>query len=148
MSLTKATELAQRPDTMYIDEHDVLYQLRQLRSKFDSESTYFCCSAAGAMTNDHACRPCTVFTLADYDNGHDASDGRIGYSLFREIAISVIQGQAKDTKGLNVDRLKQSLFCSFDLRAKEKARSVSSLIISLIYTRKTPTSLQSLATKA
>ncbi|KAI8374702.1 uncharacterized protein BYT42DRAFT_615834 [Radiomyces spectabilis] len=45
----------------------ILYQLRQIRPKFDAASTYDLVRAFGPLTQAHLCYPFTVFTIADYD---------------------------------------------------------------------------------
>jgi hypothetical protein len=132
-SLNEAIKLAENPNTNSIYEYDTLYQLRQLRTRFHHHSTYFRCRASSSRTNSHTVRPYTIFALADYDNGHDESDGRTGSLLFRSIGISVLQGNHTNQFGENVGCLDKTLVqqlkekCNKDSNVKKILHSITEL---------------------
>jgi hypothetical protein len=74
---------------------DVLSQLRQVRSKFDRKSTYLLCRSSSQLTNNLACRPATIWTLADFDGA--TNDDILASRLFQTVALSVLtkNGQVK-----------------------------------------------------
>lgn len=65
---------------------NIVYQLRQIRSKFDTDNAYSLCRASGPFTKSHVCQPFTIFTLADYDRGTSPLS-----SLFRHMATIVLR---------------------------------------------------------
>ncbi|KAF7721078.1 hypothetical protein EC973_005496 [Apophysomyces ossiformis] len=48
---------------------NILYQLRQTRTHFDSPATYTLCRASGPITKRHICHPYTIFTINELDRG-------------------------------------------------------------------------------
>ena len=73
---------------------NILYQLRQLRSKSHHYSTYFSYKGSSTDTNDHIMQPYTVWAYCNFDGQNDEySDGRIASKLFQDIAIRVIKYQ-------------------------------------------------------
>lgn len=86
----KSIELAKDPNTRCLEEYNMLYQLRQIRSKFSHPSSYFLCRASSAFARTHTCQPYTIFTYADYDDGKDCA-ARIASKLFRHIGLSMIK---------------------------------------------------------
>jgi hypothetical protein len=98
ISVKKALSLLSRDDAVNcIEPSDILYQIRQVRSKFHRKSTYFLCRAAACLTSNHDNRPYTIFTLCDYDSG-DYSDAKIGSKLFRTIALQVVRNEETELK--------------------------------------------------
>ncbi|KAI9005469.1 hypothetical protein CLU79DRAFT_781628 [Phycomyces nitens] len=88
--LDTSVAMAANAGTDRISDTNILYQLRQLRSKFDHPSAYTLCRASGPLTDVHVCQPFTTFTLADYDKGRYPVA-----NLFRLIGILVLKhGQA------------------------------------------------------
>ncbi|CEP09839.1 hypothetical protein, partial, partial [Parasitella parasitica] len=93
-----AKKLAEDESAQEIYSFNILYQLRQLRSKFHHYSTYFSCRGSSTDTNDHVMQPYTVWTYWNFDNQNDEySDGRIASKLFQDIAIRVIKFQESAT---------------------------------------------------
>ncbi|KAI7900041.1 uncharacterized protein BX663DRAFT_440175 [Cokeromyces recurvatus] len=86
-----AIKLSKAERICSITPYDVVYQLRQLRTRFHHLSTYLMCRAFNDDVDDIRSRPYTVFTLADWDNGADDTDYRVGSKLLQDIAMSVIQ---------------------------------------------------------
>ncbi|KAI9005463.1 hypothetical protein CLU79DRAFT_713113 [Phycomyces nitens] len=74
------------PQTSSMSSSNILYQLRQIRSKFSSPNAYTLCRSSGPITKPHTCHPFSVFTLADYDRGN-----RPGAYLFRTIGVLVLK---------------------------------------------------------
>jgi hypothetical protein len=90
-SLKKALSLISKEEnTNFIEPYHLLYQLRQIRSKFHRRSTYFLCRASGGITKNHTYQPYTIFTVCDYDRGED-SDGKMASKLFRSIALKALK---------------------------------------------------------
>ncbi|CEJ05243.1 hypothetical protein RMCBS344292_19188 [Rhizopus microsporus] len=56
-SLEEAKRLARDTKAIRIRSYDILSQLRQVRTHFDSLSTYLCCRASSPQTDDMSCRP-------------------------------------------------------------------------------------------
>lgn len=75
---------------------DVLSQLRQVRSKFDRKSTYLLCRSSSQLTNNLACRPATIWTLADFDGA--TNDDILASRLFQTVALSVLTKNGQVTK--------------------------------------------------
>ena len=74
------------PQTSCISSYNIIYQLRQIRSKFSSPNAYTLCRSSGPITKSHTCHPFSVFTLADYDRGNNP-----GACLFRAIGVLVLK---------------------------------------------------------
>ncbi|ORX51648.1 hypothetical protein DM01DRAFT_1392742 [Hesseltinella vesiculosa] len=68
-----------------LSDINIVYQLKQLPSKFDRPTTYLCCREAGPYTKSHVCYPVTVFTLADNDRGRSTAA-----TAMRSIAKAVL----------------------------------------------------------
>lgn len=68
-----ALKLTKNKHAISISNTHLLYQARQLASKFDAASIYYLYSASGPLTQAHTCLPYTIFTLADYDRRGNAS---------------------------------------------------------------------------
>lgn len=111
--LTKtAFELARNPAANALSKHDTLYRLRQFRSKFHDVSSFFLCRSLSTFTNDHRCRPYTIFTYCDYDGG-DTSSGKVASLLFKKIATSVISSESPVLGKQDVENCIQHCFdCS------------------------------------
>ena len=84
--LEEGLAIVNAPDTSRISDTAILYQLRQIRSKFTAPSAFSLCRASGPLTTSHTNQPYTMFTLADYDIGHSS-----GMKLFNSIAFSVLK---------------------------------------------------------
>ncbi|KAG0165829.1 hypothetical protein DFQ29_001312 [Apophysomyces sp. BC1021] len=68
----------------------LLYQMRQLRSKFHSLSTYTKCRASASIASRLELQPSTIWTLSDNDSPqHIPSQDKVGSILFRTIAVAV-----------------------------------------------------------
>ncbi|CAO3595713.1 unnamed protein product [Absidia cylindrospora] len=93
-----ATALAKTKATTRISSYDILYQLRQLRTRFHHQSTYFCCRSSNELTDTVTTRPYTVFTLANYDSAKDDTSYRIASDLFSHVALAVIRNEDGLTK--------------------------------------------------
>ncbi|CEP17759.1 hypothetical protein [Parasitella parasitica] len=91
----EAAEIAQNNNAASITSYDLIYQLRQLRTRFHQQSTYFLCRASNETVDNLAARPYTIYTLAEWDNGNDNADYRTASKLFQTIAINVIGGNPR-----------------------------------------------------
>ncbi|ORY91323.1 hypothetical protein BCR43DRAFT_104468 [Syncephalastrum racemosum] len=65
--------MAADAETGRISDTSILYQLRQIRSKFDHPSAYSLCPASWPLTQVHVCQPFTIFTFGDHDKGRYAA---------------------------------------------------------------------------
>lgn len=74
------------PQTSRMSSSNIIYQLRQIRSKFNSPNAYTLCRSSGPITKSHTCHPFSVFTLVDYDRGKNP-----GANLFRAIGVLVLK---------------------------------------------------------
>ncbi|KAI8635752.1 hypothetical protein BD408DRAFT_377804 [Parasitella parasitica] len=93
-----AKKLAEDESAQEVYSFNILYQLRQLRSKFHQYSTYFSSRGSSTDTNDHIMQPYTIWTYCNFDSQNDEySDGRIASKLFHNIAIRVIKYQEAAT---------------------------------------------------
>ncbi|KAI9015246.1 hypothetical protein CLU79DRAFT_724982 [Phycomyces nitens] len=74
----------------------ILYQLRQLRSKFDRLSTYTKCRASSSFTSHPFLQPTTIWTLSSQNGSTliNLSQEKIGALIFRTIAIQVCKAGA------------------------------------------------------
>lgn len=88
-SIKKALNLSKNSNTNYLSNSNFLFQLRQLRTKFNSLSTYYLCRASGPFTKTHINQPYTIFTLSGFDNGQNGN-GNCGSKLLRRIALNVL----------------------------------------------------------
>ncbi|CAO3687176.1 hypothetical protein G6F70_009115 [Rhizopus microsporus] len=123
-----AKKLAEDESAQEVYSFNILYQLRQLRSKFHHYSTYFSCRGYSTDTNDHVMQPYTVWTYCNFDGQNDEnSDGRIASKLFQDIAIQVmrfpetakieekrIQSLVSQCKGEKVKEIMESILSLFD----------------------------------
>ncbi|KAG1466833.1 hypothetical protein G6F46_000209 [Rhizopus delemar] len=91
----EAVEIAQNHNAASIAPYDLIYQLRQLRTRFHQQSTYFLCRASNETVDNLAARPYTVYTLAEWDNGNDNADYRTASKLFQTIATNAICGNPR-----------------------------------------------------
>lgn len=72
-------------DSLY--SHDILSQLRQVRSKFTESIGYMSLRASSPITNYHNLKPYTIWTLSNYDDSLTSpSAAKIGSRLFQLIA--------------------------------------------------------------
>ncbi|KAG1139585.1 hypothetical protein G6F37_009342 [Rhizopus arrhizus] len=68
----------------------LLYQMRQLRSKFHSLSTYTKCRASASITSRLELQPSTIWMLSDNDSPqHIPSQDKVDSFLFRTTAVAV-----------------------------------------------------------
>lgn len=82
-NLQLASSMAMDSAATRTSDANIMYQLRQIRSKFDADNAYSLCCALGPFTKSHVCQP---FTLADYDRGTSPLS-----SLFRHMATIVLR---------------------------------------------------------
>ncbi|KAI9317870.1 hypothetical protein BX666DRAFT_1932193 [Dichotomocladium elegans] len=85
-NLQVALSMATDPAVTRTSDTNIVYQLRQIHSKFDADNAYSLCRASGPFTKSHVCQPFTIFTLADYDRGTSSLS-----SLFRHMATIVLR---------------------------------------------------------
>ncbi|KAI8606681.1 hypothetical protein EDD21DRAFT_360431 [Dissophora ornata] len=67
-SLRAGILLAKDTGAKKISSSNVLFQLRHLRSKFDSPATFILCRASSFITRSHLCHPYSISTLASFDS--------------------------------------------------------------------------------
>ncbi|CAO3677315.1 unnamed protein product [Rhizopus stolonifer] len=91
--LKLAKEIVNTPESKFVSEVGIIsHQLRQIRTHFDSPSTYTRCRASGPLTKNHTCHPFTLFTLNERDRGRSAY-----MSIFNTIATEVLKKQENGT---------------------------------------------------
>ncbi|KAI7850002.1 hypothetical protein BDC45DRAFT_519179 [Circinella umbellata] len=75
-----------------IDQSYILYQLRQLRSKFYCMSTYSLCRSFSSIVSDITYRPYTIWTLCEYDSPQkiDSQSHKLS-KVFQSIALLVLK---------------------------------------------------------
>lgn len=80
---------------------DELSQLRQVRSKFNFQSTYLLCRASAPRVEDLRSKPVTIWTLADHPSKTTQdTDARMVSRLFQELA----QAAWDNGEGATIDR--------------------------------------------
>lgn len=90
-SIHKAEQLVKENKIEISDGYDYA-RLRQLRSKFDSESTYFMCRTAADGFLPHKSWPVTIWTYADVESRRKKeSSSKIASFLFTEVATCVFE---------------------------------------------------------
>ncbi|KAK5797110.1 hypothetical protein F5H01DRAFT_385294 [Linnemannia elongata] len=98
-SLDDGLRLAHGKDTWCVSSSNIMWQLRQTKTKFHDPSTYYLCRSSSPFANKHPCQPFTIFTLLAYDQSH-SGDGVVLSRLFHTIASRVIQ----DAREAVIDR--------------------------------------------
>ncbi|KAG0058164.1 hypothetical protein BGZ89_001514, partial [Linnemannia elongata] len=83
-------KMAESKDTWSISSSDLLYQLRQVKTKFFDASTFYLCRASSFFADNHPCQPYTIFNLASFDRVH-TGNGVAASNLFHTVACDVIQ---------------------------------------------------------
>ncbi|KAG0254088.1 hypothetical protein BGZ95_006138, partial [Linnemannia exigua] len=89
-SLDDGLQLAKGKDTWSVSSSNLMWQLRQTKTKFHDPSTYYLCRASSPFANKHPCQPYTIFTLVAFDHAHNG-DGSILSRLFHALASRVIR---------------------------------------------------------
>lgn len=90
-NIQKAKDLCEANIVEITDGHDYAY-LRQLRSKFDHESTYFMCRAGADGFLPYRDWPVTTWTYADMKSKKNrANSAKLASSLFTEVATCVFE---------------------------------------------------------
>ncbi|KAG0009181.1 hypothetical protein BGZ81_003593, partial [Podila clonocystis] len=82
--------MAENKDTWSVSSSDLLYQLRQVKTKFFDASTFYLSRASSFFADNHPCQPYTIFNLASFDQAH-SGDGVAASNLFHTIACDVIR---------------------------------------------------------
>ncbi|RCH84032.1 hypothetical protein CU098_006119, partial [Rhizopus stolonifer] len=85
----EAAEVAQNNNAAFIAPYDLIYQLRQLGTRFHQQSAYFLCQESNETVDNLAARPYTICTLAEWDSDNDNANYRTVFKLFQTIAINV-----------------------------------------------------------
>lgn len=91
----EAAEVAQNNNAAFIAPYDLIYQLRQLGTRFHQQSAYFLCQESNETVDNLAARPYTICTLAEWDSDNDNANYRTVFKLFQTIAINVICGSPR-----------------------------------------------------
>ncbi|CAO3601382.1 unnamed protein product [Absidia cylindrospora] len=93
-SIQLATALLNDTNTMQSQEMAVLFQLKQVRSKFDCLSTYTLCRSSSTLSSYMELQPATIWTLCENDSQQKKSmrsQEKIASGVFRLIAVEVIK---------------------------------------------------------
>jgi hypothetical protein len=83
-------KMAKNKNTWSVSSSDLLYQLRQVKTKFFDASTFYLCRASSFFADNHLCQPYTIFNLASFDQAH-SRDGIAASNLFYTIACNIIR---------------------------------------------------------
>ncbi|KAF9987601.1 hypothetical protein BGZ65_002909 [Modicella reniformis] len=85
------------PENWCVDSIGIVYQLRQLKTKFHEPSTYLFSRASGPLTNMHPCMPYTIYTIYTIFDKMKSDDGcgHAGAGLFRLIGEKMVLYGAK-----------------------------------------------------
>ncbi|KAF9276473.1 hypothetical protein BGZ88_001687 [Linnemannia elongata] len=102
--LETGLKMAESKDTWSISSSDLLYQLRQVKTKFFDVSTFYLCRASSFFADNHPCQPYTIFNLTSFDQAH-SGDGVAASNLFHTIACDVIQDGSRAV--LKTERVQQ-----------------------------------------
>lgn len=79
-------KLAENKDAKAVTNYNILDQLKQVGTHFESPSTYYLCRASGFVTRTRQCQPYSIFTLSNLDRGRCPSA-----EIFSSIADNVLQ---------------------------------------------------------
>lgn len=89
-SIHSAKSMLSNKRQISAQDMSLLYQMRQLRSKFHSLSTYTKSRASASIASRLELQPSTIWTLSDNDSPqHNPSQDKVGSILFRTIAVAV-----------------------------------------------------------
>ncbi|KAG0279019.1 hypothetical protein BGZ95_002533 [Linnemannia exigua] len=98
--------MAENKLTWSISSCDLLYQLRQVKTKFFDASTFYLCRASSFFVNSHRCQSYAIFHLASFDQAH-SGDGVAASNLLHEIACNVLRdGSQAELKREAVEQLR------------------------------------------
>ncbi|KAF9128937.1 hypothetical protein BGW39_004626 [Mortierella sp. 14UC] len=64
-SMEAGEEIGSNEEAWNVGDMAIVYQLRQLKTKFHEPSTFLFSRASGPLTDSHACVPATIFTVFD-----------------------------------------------------------------------------------
>ncbi|KAG1046716.1 hypothetical protein G6F43_010809 [Rhizopus delemar] len=81
-----AMTILSSPTTTRLSDSYIVYQLRQLQTKFSAKAAYTLCRASGPLIVRHTAQPYTIFTLSDYDLSHSS-----GPKTFQSIGTLVLK---------------------------------------------------------
>lgn len=96
-SIQKSNMLLNKKSASCINEHNHLYQLRQIRSKFYCLLIYIMCRSFGSTASNLMFHPYTIWTLYEYDSPQKFESQSQKLSLiFQAIVYAVIEN------GINV----------------------------------------------
>ncbi|KAK3841527.1 MAG: hypothetical protein J3R72DRAFT_369034 [Linnemannia gamsii] len=95
-SVDAALVLAANKNAWAVSNRSLLYQLRQVRTKFHDPSTYLLCRASSHFSRSHACQPYSIFNLTNFDQKWICS-----WSIFKMISKEVLQNRSSATLKLN-----------------------------------------------
>ncbi|ORZ13136.1 hypothetical protein BCR42DRAFT_493213 [Absidia repens] len=108
-SIKRATANWNDETTIKSQEMGALFLLKQIRSKFDSLSTYTMCRSSSNLSSPIELQPATIWTLDEHDSPQKhKTQERIASRVFGMIAIEVIRHGRKATME------KESLKCYMD----------------------------------
>jgi hypothetical protein len=91
-----------KKNTLY--DFDILHQLRQLRSRLTSPSTYSISRACAMLTNQISCKPYTIFSILDAGSNTSDTDEKLASMVLRHIALKILNKQTTITK-LEIDEI-------------------------------------------
>ncbi|CEG67171.1 hypothetical protein RMATCC62417_03638 [Rhizopus microsporus] len=102
-SIELANSLLDNQATVSINQQNRLFQLKQIRSKFDCLSSYTMCRSFSTIATNMMFRPYTIFTLCEYDSPQVIeSQAQKLSTMFQSIAHSVINDGAAATVSVDV----------------------------------------------
>ncbi|KAI1288543.1 hypothetical protein EDD11_009938, partial [Mortierella claussenii] len=91
-SFEEAVQIINSKEATSVSPTNLLFQLRQLKTKFHDSSTFLRCRASGPLTKSHVCQPYTIFTLSSFD-GSNRGNGRAASALFKGISDQFLRSE-------------------------------------------------------
>lgn len=100
-SIKKALALLKNEKCDRLYAHDLIEQVKQIRSKFHRAEAYSRCRCSSEYTKGHIYQPYTVFTLSLYDsNQTQHSAANRASALFNQIATEIHNSSKYDRKSV------------------------------------------------
>ncbi|KAF9111829.1 hypothetical protein BGX30_007459, partial [Mortierella sp. GBA39] len=105
-SVNAALILAANKKAWAVSNRSLLYQLRQVKTKFHDPSAYLLCRASSHFSRSHACQPYSIFNLTNFDQCHSGNGSAAG-AFFKMISKEVLQNGSSAT--LKLSTVQESL---------------------------------------
>ncbi|KAI9313448.1 hypothetical protein BX666DRAFT_1843778, partial [Dichotomocladium elegans] len=125
-AIDAAKRVIERKQMQIFELGDTLSQLRQVRSKFDSISTYLPCRATSNLTNNLKCRPFTIWTIADCDdNGSRTNDVKLASQTLQAVALGVL---TRDNQSLYLSDLHHLIHACHSKKSTNTLTNIQAIV--------------------